>query len=211
MAASIPIFDAFKGAAGERNLDADLGDSILFRTMKDAVVQYQANMRAGSAHTKVRGELAGHKRKPWKQKKTGRARHGDRRSPLWVGGATVFGPRNSRRWHYKLPRKQRLAALRSALAGKLQDGEVKEITGLSFEAPSSKAVRPILAECAPHGTSLILLTSRDETLWKSFRNFPRTSVKTADEVNAYDLLASKWVLAQEGALDVVLERVGVKA
>jgi len=159
----------------------------------------------------VRSELAGHKRKPWKQKKTGRARHGDRRSPLWVGGATVFGPRNSRRWHYKLPRKQRLAALRSALAGKLQDGEVKEITGLSLEMPSSKAVRPILSECAPHGTSLVVLTSANESIWKSFRNFPRTSVKTADEVNAYDLLASKWILAQEGALDVILERVGAKA
>ena len=210
MATSIPVFDASGGAVSERTFDADLGDSMLFRTMKDAVVQYQANSRLGSAHTKVRSELAGHKKKPWRQKKTGRARHGDRRSPLWVGGATVFGPRNARRWHYRLPRKQRLAALRSALAGKLQDGEVKEIQGLSMESPSAKTVRPLLSQCAPHGTSLILLASRDEVIWKSFRNFPRISVRTAGEVNAYDLLASKWVLAQEGALDVVLERVGGK-
>ena len=80
--ASIGTYDVSSGSTGQKDLSADLGDQLLYRTMKDVIVQYQANSRQGDAHTKVRTELAGHKKKPWKQKKTGRARAGDRRSPL---------------------------------------------------------------------------------------------------------------------------------
>ena len=203
---SIGTYDVAKGASGERDFVADLGDKPLYRTMKEVVVQCQANHRQGNAHTKVRSELAGHKKKPWKQKKTGRARAGDRRSPLWVGGATTFGPRNTRRWSYHLPRKQRLVALRSALLGKLQDQEVKEITGLSFDTPSSKAVRKILADCAPTGTVLILTADYNVNAWKSTRNFPQVRIRSGSDANAYDLLAHKWILAEAGSLEVLADR-----
>lgn len=203
----IPTYDVASAASGERELDtAGLGEKVLYRTLKEAVVQYQANRRQGDAHTKVRREIAGHRKKPWKQKKTGRARHGDRRSPLWRGGATVFGPRNDRQWHYHLPRRQRLAALRSALLGKLRDGEVLELKGLSLEAPSAKTARRVLAGCAAEGSVLVLLREHDPVLWKSFRNFPRVSVRPAAEATAYDLLAHRWLLAQEGALEVLQAR-----
>jgi large subunit ribosomal protein L4 len=205
----VTTYDAASGATGEKDFSANLGEKILYRTMKDAIVQYQANRRQGDAHTKTRTELAGHAKKPWKQKKTGRARAGDRRSPLWVGGATTFGPRNTRRWSYHLPRQQRTVALRSALAGKLQDGEIREVTGLSFDAPSSKAARAILAGATEGGSVLILTSGRDQNVWKSFRNFQRVSVRTAAETNSYDLLAHKWVLVQEGALEVLAGRVSV--
>ncbi len=208
---TVATYDVAKGSLGEREFSADLGEKPLYRTMKEVIVQCQANRRQGDAHTKVRSELAGHKKKPWKQKKTGRARAGDRRSPLWVGGATTFGPRNTRRWSYYLPRKQRLVALRSALLGKLQDSEVKELIGLSLDAPSSKAVRKVIADCAPVGKVLFLTAEHNQNLWKSARNFPHTSVKTAADVNAYDLLAHKWVLVEAGALDVVVERCSAKA
>jgi len=207
----VPTYDAASGSAGEKEYALDLGEKLLYRTMKDAVVQYQSNRRQGDAHTKVRSELAGHKKKPWKQKKTGRARAGDRRSPLWVGGATVFGPRNSRRWTYHLPRQQRNVALRSALAGKLADGEVREVGGLAMDAPSSKTARGVLAGATEGGSVLVITAARDENVWKSFRNFPRVDVRTADETNCYDLLAHKWVLVQEGAMDVLAGRVAVGA
>lgn len=206
--ATVSTYDFGSGALSEREFAADLGDRALNRTLKDAVVQYQANRRQGDAHTKIRGEVSGHTKKPWKQKKTGRARAGDRKSPLWRGGGTTFGPRNTRQWGYHLPKKQRLVALRSSLFGKLQDGEIKEISGLSFVEPSAKTARKLLADLVPHGTALVLLREHDETIWKSFRNFPRVSVRTAADANAYDLLAHKWILAQDGALDLLVERVG---
>jgi large subunit ribosomal protein L4 len=203
---TIATYDLTTGSSGERELALDLGDKVLYRTIKDAIVQYQANRRQGDAHTKIRTELAGHKKKPWKQKGTGRARAGDRRSPLWVGGATTFGPRNKRRWGYHLPKKQRLVALQSALLGKIRDGEVKEVASLTFEQPSSKAARKMIQACAPKGTVLVLLSEQDRNVWLSFRNFPNVRTRCATDVNAYDLLAHKWVLAQEGALEVAANR-----
>jgi large subunit ribosomal protein L4 len=203
---TISTYDVAKGAVGEKEISLDLGDQVLYRTLKDAVVMYQSNRRQGDAHTKNRTELAGHTKKPWKQKKTGRARAGDRRSPLWVGGATTFGPRNKRNWYYSLPKKQRLVALRSALLGKLMDNEVKEATGLSFAEPSSKAARAILAGCGMEGSVLVITADRNENVWKSFRNFPKVTICSAADTNAHSLLAHKWVLAEEGALDVIVGR-----
>jgi large subunit ribosomal protein L4 len=175
--------------------------------MKDAVVMYQSNSRQGDAHVKTRGELQGHTAKPWKQKGTGRARAGDRRSPLWVGGATTFGPRNTRRWYYSLPKRQRNVALRSALLGKLIDREVTEVSGLSFDKPSSKIARQVLQGCnVVNGSVLILTATHDDNTYRSFRNFPRVTVMTGADSNAYELLAHKNVIAQEGALEAMIAR-----
>lgn len=206
--AKVATYDVKSGANGSREFGAALGTNMLYRTMKDAVVMYQSNQRQGDAHTKVRSELAGHAKKPWKQKSTGRARHGDRRSPLWVGGATVFGPRNKRRWNYALPHRQKLVALRSALAGKLQDDEVREIANLAFKAPSAKDARKLLSGCGLEGSVLVLTNAHDVNVWKSFRNFPKVSVRTAREANAYDLLAHKWLVVQTGALEALVARTG---
>lgn len=203
---TITTYDVKSGATGEKRCSLALGDKLLYRTMKDVVVQYQSNTRQGDAHIKTRAEVAGHIKKPWKQKKTGRARAGSRRSPLWRGGGVIFGPRNNAAWVYHLPRKQRQVALRSALLGKLRDGEVKELVGLAFDAPSAKTARGVLAALAPTGSALVLLREPDAAAWKSFRNFPRVSVRPAAEATAYDLLAHKWLLAQEGALEALARR-----
>jgi large subunit ribosomal protein L4 len=199
-------YDVAKSAKGEKEISLDLGDQLLYRTLKDAVVMYQSNRRQGDAHTKNRTELAGHAKKPWKQKKTGRARAGDRRSPLWVGGATTFGPRNKRNWYYSLPKKQRLVALRSALLGKLQDQEVHEASGLNFATPSTSAARAILDGCGMRGTVLVITANYNENVWKSFRNLSQVSICPAAEANAHMLLAHKWVLAEEGALENIVSR-----
>ncbi len=205
---TVNTYDVASNKTGEKEISLELGDQMLYRTLKDAVVMYQSNRRQGDAHTKNRTELAGHTKKPWKQKKTGRARAGDRRSPLWVGGATTFGPRNKRNWYYSLPKKQRLVALRSALLGKLTDNEVHVATGLKFDAPSAKAAREVLAGCGLEGSVLVVTADHNENVWKSFRNFQKVSICSAAEVNAHSLLAHKWVLAEEGALEIIVGRLG---
>jgi large subunit ribosomal protein L4 len=204
---TILTYDVSSSATGEKEVNADFGEKVLYKTLKDTVVMYQSNRRQGDAHTKVRTELAGHKKKPWKQKKTGRARAGDRRSPLWVGGATVFGPRNQRNWYYSFPKRQRLVALRSAMLGKVSDKEIIEANGLKFDAPSAKAARKVLADNNLTGSVLVVTSERDDNLWKSFRNFPKVDVRTAAEVNALDLLAHKWIVLQDGAMDGIVARV----
>ena len=117
---------------------------VLYRTLKDAVVMYQANQRQGTAKTRGRSEVKGTNKKPYRQKHTGRARAGDVKSPIWRGGGTVFGPQ-PRDYSYHMPAKARRVALRSALAGKLADEEVVIADLGEFAAPSSKSARKILA------------------------------------------------------------------
>ena len=112
------------GSVGEMELDeAPFGKKILYRTLKDAVVMYQANLRQGNASTKGRSEIKGSQKKPYRQKHTGRARAGSVKSPIWRGGGTVFGPL-PRDYSYHMPQKARRVALRTAIAGKLADNEV---------------------------------------------------------------------------------------
>ena len=112
------------GNIGQVEFDeSNFGAKVLYRTLKDAVVMYQANRRQGTVKTLGRSEIAGSNKKPYKQKHTGRARAGDRKSPIWRGGGTVFGPR-PRDYSYHMPAKARRVALRSALAGKLADDQV---------------------------------------------------------------------------------------
>ena len=162
---------------------------VLYRTLKDAFVMHQANQRQGNAYTRGREEVVGSNKKPWKQKHTGRARAGDRKSPIWRGGGTLFGPK-TRDWSYHMPAKARRVATRTALLGKLQDGEV------------------VIADLGRPRRALVVIEKHDEPLWKSFRNFPGVSVRTADEVCAYDLVAGGLVIAQSAAMEKLTKRVG---
>jgi len=180
---------------------------VLFRTLKDAVVMYAANQRQGNAHTRGRDDIAGSHKKPWKQKHTGRARAGDRKSPIWRGGGTVFGPK-PRDWSYHMPTKARRVATRTALLGKLQDGEVVIADLGPFQSPSAKLARKILADLGQPRRALVVIEAYDEALWKSFRNFPGVKVSVADEVCAHDLVAGGLVIAQSAAMERLARRVG---
>ena len=149
-----------------------LGDKVLYRTLKAAVVMHQANQRQGTVKTKTRGEVRGTNKKPYKQKHTGRARAGDRKSPIWRGGGTVFGPR-PRDYSYHMPAKARRVALRSALLGKLRDGEVVLTTLPDIDAPSAKTARKVLADVGSPTRAVLVIAEHDDNVWKSFRNFPR--------------------------------------
>ena len=199
------------GSVGQVEIDeAPFGDRVLYRTLKDAVVMHQANQRQGNASTRGRSQVRGTNKKPYRQKHTGRARAGDRKSPIWRGGGTVFGP-TPRDWSYHMPAKARRVALRTAIAGKLADGEVVVADLGDFGQPSSRAARKILADLGASRRACVVVAERNDNLWKSFRNFPRVQVRTAAELCAYDVVAGGTIIAEPAAMDQLAQRVGVAA
>ena len=199
------------GSVGSVELDeAPFGGGkakVLYRTLKEAVLMYQANQRQGTAKTKGRSEVKGSNKKPYKQKHTGRARAGDVKSPIWRGGGTVFGPR-PRDYGYQMPLKARRVALRSALAGKLADDEVVIAELGDFTSPSSKAARKILADLGAPRRATIVLAEADKNVWKSFRNFPGVTVRVAIDLCAHDVVNGGVIVAESAALDALAARVG---
>mgnify|MGYP003627606654 CR=1 FL=1 len=196
------------GNVGQVDFDeAPFGGKVLYRTLKDAVVMFQANQRLGTAKTKERGEVKGTGKKPYKQKHTGRARAGDVKSPIWRGGGTVFGPR-PRDYSYHMPTKARRVALRSAIAGKLSDNEVVIADLGGFDTPSSKAARKVLTDLGSPRRAVVVIAERNESLWKSFRNFPLVKVRTAAELCAHDVVAGGLIITEAAALEQLSSRVG---
>lgn len=171
----------------------------------EVVVAMQSNARANTAHTKDRSEVAGGGKKPWRQKGTGRARHGSRRSPIWTGGGVTFGPRNERNYTKKLNKKVRAKALASTLSKKQADGEVVFVDAFNFDAPKTAAAKAALAAVAKSaGTedmltkranaTLVVVSGRNEAIEKSFRNMSNLLVTQAKDVNPVDLLTYKYVV-----------------
>ena len=180
---------------------------VLYRTLKDAVVMFQNNQRLGTAKTRGRSEVRGSNRKPWRQKHTGRARAGDRKSPIWRGGGTVFGPM-PRDFTYHMPVKARRVALRSAILGKLLDGEAVVADLGEFQAPSARAARKVLADLGGPRRATIVLTEPNPDIWKSFRNFQGVEVRSAVDLCAHDVVAAGLLVLQRGSLEALAGRVG---
>jgi len=183
---------------------------VLYRTLKDAVVMYQANQRQGTVNTRGRDQVQGSNKKPWRQKHTGRARAGDRKSPIWRGGGIVFGPK-PRDYSYHMPAKQRRVALRSALFGKLQDGEVVVADLGGFAAPSARSARKILTDLGKPRRALVVLAEGDVNVWKSFRNFPGVEVRRAIDLCAHDVIAGGLLVVESAAMEALASRVGLSA
>ncbi|MAE28875.1 MAG: 50S ribosomal protein L4 [Planctomycetota bacterium] len=196
------------GSTGTVEIDArPFGDKVLYRTLKDAVVMHLANQRQGNASTKGRSEVRGTNKKPYKQKHTGRARAGDVKSPIWRGGGTVFGPK-PRDFSYHMPKKARRLALRTAIAGKLADNEVVIADLGTFAAPSARSARKLLADLGTPRRTLLVVNEREENTWKSFRNFAGLSMRTADELCAWDVAYCTVMVAEGAAMDSLAQRVG---
>ena len=206
----VQSYDA--GQSGSKVTEAEFdttafGTQVLYRTLKDAVVMYHANQRQGTAKVKTRAEVHGSHKKPWKQKHTGRARAGDKKSPIWRKGGTIFGP-HPRDFSYHMPRTAKRVALRSALFGKMKDGELVLATLPKMAAPSAKAARQVLEDLGTPRRVLVLLGEADVNVWKSFRNFPGVVVKTAADLNARDVVNGGTVVAERAALTALADRVG---
>jgi len=180
---------------------------VLYRTLKDAVVMFQNNQRQGTVNTRGRSQVRGSNKKPWRQKHTGRARAGDRKSPIWRGGGIVFGP-SPRDYSYHMPAKARRVALRTAVLGKLKDGEAVVADLGEFATPSARAARKVLDDLGRPRRALIVLTEPNANLWKSFRNFPRVEVRPAVDLCAHDVVAGGLIVFERGALEALAARVG---
>lgn len=186
--------------AGQETGEIELNDSVFGvdyneAVIHQAVVRQMANERLGTHATKTRGLVRGGGKKPWKQKFTGRARVGSIRSPLWVGGGTVFGP--TPRSHAKdMPRKARQLAVKSALSEKLRANELIVIDAIDFEAPKTKNVVKMLADLHSEGKALIVDGARNTVL--SARNIPGVKAYAPSGLNIYDIVnTDKLFLTQE--------------
>ena len=186
--------------AGQETGEIELNDSVFGvdyneAVIHQAVVRQMANERLGTHATKTRGLVRGGGKKPWKQKGTGRARVGSIRSPLWVGGGTVFGP--TPRSHAKdMPRKARQLAVKSALSEKLRANELIVIDAIDFEAPKTKNVVKMLADLHSEGKALIVDGARNTVL--SARNIPGVKAYAPRGLNIYDIVnTDKLFLTQE--------------
>lgn len=184
--------------------DAVFGAKTREHLLHQAVVMQLANRRAGSAATKTKGFVRGGGKKPWKQKGTGRARAGSIRSPIWVGGGTVFGP-TPRDYSYRMPRTARREALLSALSVKHRDGKLIVVDKFSLEAAKTKIMVQALAELKVT-SALIVIGGADATIERSARNLPKVKVLRVEGVNVYDLLRYDHLILTEGALKLLEER-----
>lgn len=194
------------GAVSSTECDASvLGEKVKLRLLREAVRMYEANKRQGTVKTKTRAETAYTGRRPYKQKGTGNARRGDFNSPLLRGGGVIFGPR-PRDYSYHLPRKALREALRSALVGKLRDGEVAAMHSSALSQPSTKTAAGILASLGADASAAIVVPTANDTIFKSFRNIPRVHVVRADDLNSYDVLWHRHVIFVDDAWDALMKR-----
>jgi len=169
-------------------------------------VRAELNARRRGTHaTKTRGNVRGGGAKPWRQKGTGRARAGSSRSPIWVGGGTIFGP-SPRNYTFKVNRKERRAALRSALSVHADRGSIAIFDPAPFDTPSTKAAKGLLTDSGLGGPTLIVLTDAQEQTALSFRNLQRVSVLPAHMVGVADLIGAASVVVTRQALDALTAR-----
>lgn len=170
----------------------------------EAVVMQRASLRQGTHKTKIRSEVAGGGRKPWRQKGTGRARQGSIRSPQWRGGGTVFGP-VPRSYSYKLPKKVRRLAIKSALSSKVLEENILVIESLAFEAPKTKDFKGFLGNLSVEKKALIVTSDLDENVALSARNIPGVTVVTASGITVLDVLNHDKLIMTKAAVEKVEE------
>ncbi len=161
--------------------------------MHQVVTAQLAARRSGTQSTKTRAEVRGGGAKPWRQKGTGRARHGSIRSPQWRGGGVALGPK-PRDYSQKTPKKMVRLALKSALSDRAASERVVVVDEWNFELPKTKTALAVLDALDVEGRVLIVVNQNDLNTWKSFANLDRVHVIAPGELNAYDVLVSDWVV-----------------
>lgn len=170
----------------------------------EAVIMQRASQRQGTHKVKNRSEVAGGGRKPWRQKGTGRARQGSIRSPQWRGGGIVFGP-TPRSYAYKLPKKVRRLAIKSALSSKVIDNNIVVLEDLAFNAPKTKEMTSVLKGLSVEKKALIVTADINENVALSARNIPGVTVVTANGVNVLDVLNHDKLIITKAAVQKVEE------
>jgi large subunit ribosomal protein L4 len=189
--------------------DIELNDSIFGiepnnHVLFEAIIMQRASLRQGNHKVKNRSAVAGGGRKPWKQKGTGRARQGSIRSPQWRGGGVVFGP-TPRSYAYKLPKKVRRLAIKSALSAKALEENILVLESLSFEAPKTKEFVAVLNNLSVDTKTLVVTDGLDEKVALSARNIPGVTVVAAEGLNVLDVVSHNKLILTKSAVEKVEE------
>jgi large subunit ribosomal protein L4 len=207
--AGLKVYDRNGNQVGTYEIDpADLAPTINKQLLHDAVVMYQANLRQGSHKSKSRGQVAGTTKKMYRQKGTGNARAGSRRSNIRRGGGHAFALR-PRDYSYRLPKKALRLATRMAIAAKVHDDELLVLDELQFDAPKTKDMATILKKLGLEGvTTLIATEAHDVNVYKSSRNMENVSVSPVSDLNAYSVLTPRKMLVTRKGLDLIRAAAG---
>jgi large subunit ribosomal protein L4 len=199
----VPLYNTVGDQVGEVELPADIFEApINGPLMHQALVRQQANRRRGTHSTKSRGEVNRSKSKWYRQKGTGRARHGSKNANLFVGGGVAHGPRQ-RKYTKKMPRKMRRAALCSALSCKALEDQIVVLDALEMAVPKTKGIVEVLENLGLTANVLILLPMKDEVVELSARNLPHVKTLSASYLNVRDLLQYDQLLMSQDALQMV--------
>jgi large subunit ribosomal protein L4 len=178
-------------------------ESVLY----DAIVMQQASLRRGTHATKTRAAVRGGGKKPWRQKGTGRARAGSIRSPLWVGGGTTFGPQ-PRSYAYKLPKKVRRLAIKSALSSKVIDNELVVLDQLQLEQPKTREMAKVLNNLGVDRKALVVTNEVEQNTQLAIRNIPGAKLISADGLNVLDVVRHDKLILTRDAVNRVEEVLG---
>ncbi len=187
----------------EREINPDL--------IHQVVVCMMANQRHPWAHTKDRGEVSGGGKKPWRQKGTGRARHGSIRSPIWVGGGVAHGPRKEKKYKKRIPKRMKRQALLLVLSGKVKDNELVVLDKLEIDTPKTKKMAEIIknlkekAKIIEKKSLLIAIPKKDDNIIRSAYNIPRVEVMEARNLNVLELLKYKYLVLPKDSIKVIKE------
>ncbi|ADI25181.1 50S ribosomal protein L4 [Geobacillus sp. G4] len=201
----VALYNQNGQTVGEIELnDAVFGIEPNKHVLFEAVIMQRASMRQGTHKTKNRAEVSGGGRKPWRQKGTGRARQGSIRAPQWRGGGTVFGP-VPRSYSYKLPKKVRRLAIKSALSSKVLENDIVVLDQLSLEAPKTKEMVKILNNLSVDRKALIVTDELNENVYLSARNIPGVKVVAANGINVLDVLNHDKLVITKAAVEKVEE------
>ncbi|NLA58635.1 MAG: 50S ribosomal protein L4 [Firmicutes bacterium] len=201
----VAVYDMQGNTVGELELkDEIFAAPVNVALMHQAVVTYLANQRQGTVATKTRAMVRGGGRKPWRQKGTGRARHGSIRSPIWVGGGVTFGPQ-PRDYRLAMPKKARRQALKSALSSKVSAGNLIVVDELKFDEPKTRRMVEVLNNLQVQGKALVVTGSDGRNVVLSARNIPGVDTIRAQDLNVYAVLNCEQLIMTKEAVEVVEE------
>lgn len=201
----VALYDITGSQVGDIQLSDDIfGVEVNTHVMYEAVKNYLANQRQGTQSAKLRGEVRGGGRKPWRQKGTGRARQGSIRAPQWKGGGVVFAPK-PRDYSYKIPKKVKRLALKSALTSKVQDQEMIVVDRIVLEQPKTKEMIKVLTNLKASKKTLIVLPERDEAVLRAAANIEGVKTAYVNTINVYDILNCDSFIITKDAVNKVEE------
>jgi large subunit ribosomal protein L4 len=205
MEVTVPVLKK-SGSVGKHTVAADrfrrFGKKVLLR---EYVEMAEARKRTGTHSALTRGEVAGSTKKIYRQKGTGRARHGNDKAPQLRGGGMCFA-KKPREYGWSMPKQARRAALEAALRGKLEDGEVRLVEGFAFDRPRTKEFAALLERLEVDGSFLVVPNAHDARVWQSCRNLPGSLYRVVSDLNAYEVLKQKYLVIEADALKALEER-----